>query len=79
MAIAGIRRKEPLDDKLPVENATLMKRIYEFLDDKNVLSMSELFWRIKMPSCAIEWATNITKENLDPAQTNNVIELRQKA
>ena len=78
IAYSGMRKKEPYDDVIPVEKAKLMQRVFEFLNEKQVLPLHEVPWKLKFPQFVIEWATNFTSEEFQSIKPDNVIELRQR-
>ena len=76
LSAQGFRKKEPLDDVLAVENSILLRRILEFLDQKEVLRLDEILQTTWLPRDFLEWVTGFSTKELLPHQTNNVIPLK---
>ena len=76
LSAGGMRKKEPLDDELAVEDSLLIRRIFEFLDQNKVLRLDELLATTRLPQDFIEWVTGFSESVLLSTPPNNVIRLK---
>jgi Zn-dependent peptidase ImmA (M78 family)/transcriptional regulator with XRE-family HTH domain len=74
---AGMRKKEPLDDSLPVENARLLHRIFELLHQNNILMLYEIMQTVWLPQQFLEWVIGFSSSALIPRQPDNVITIKR--
>lgn len=74
---AGMRKREPLDNSLPVENARLLRRIFELLHQNKILRFDEIMTKVCLPQQFLEWVTGFPASTLLPCQPDNVITLKR--
>lgn len=79
IASAGMRVKEPLDDDTAPEKAKLIQRVFEFLNENNVVLFQDIIRETNMPDFFIRWATNLPADYLQPPKIENVIQFKQRA
>lgn len=78
LSAQGMRKREPLDNSMPVEKGIVFQRVFDLLEKNNVMHIDEIASRMRLPEHFVEWATAIPHEKLIGGQPSNVVPLRAK-
>jgi len=71
----GLRKKEGLDEETPPERPDLFKKIVEFMQNENVLSIGDFMHSTRIPAWFVESVSGVKAPELDSVP-NNVVEFK---